>query len=97
MTQESLRMFGESPFEQNSQVSEDRYPPPDHWYPVSIVQVEEHPSLLCVFPSSHSSLLCLSPSPQLAVQVALLKSGEVPIFQKTQVSGIVFDPPVQAY
>ena len=35
---------------------------------LSIVQISEHPSLDCVFPSSHSSLADLIESPQILIQ-----------------------------
>jgi hypothetical protein len=43
--------------------------------PVSILQVDEHPSPPTVFPSSHSSSENLCPSPQGDLQLPLEQSG----------------------
>jgi len=48
-------------FKEEEEASEDEE---EKKNPPSIVQMEEHPSLSCIFPSSHSSPTSVSPLPQ---------------------------------
>jgi hypothetical protein len=52
--------------------------PPDHEYPVSTIQVDEHPSPFAEFPSSQASLPILSPSPQIVEQTEGAPAHEYP-------------------
>lgn len=58
------------------------------------MQVELHPSLLLVLLSSHSSVGCLRPSPQIVAQAVFRAFGDCPPYQRSQVSGVVVDPPL---
>ena len=78
------------------QVSEDVEVPPLQTCVDSIVQVDEHPSKLAVFPSSHSSVPTRSPSLHTLSHASLLVFTINPTVQNSQVSWLVEVPPLHA-
>ena len=88
--------FTDVPPVQTWQVSAVVVVPPFQIESVSITQSELHPSESAVFPSSHASEECLRPSPQVATQLDLVASGEVPSVQRVQEEAVVPEPPLQA-
>ena len=63
ITQVFLAALGDRPPAQIEQVSIEDIDPPEQICIVSISQVELHPSLFPIFPSSHCSVECFNPSP----------------------------------
>jgi hypothetical protein len=69
VTQFSFVASGSYPAAHNVQVSDVVVEPPLQTQPVSTVQVEEHPSLLSVSPSSQPSLTVSNPLPHTSMHV----------------------------